>query len=181
MMLMIIMVGTMLLMLATLAYTMGSSAALENGVYYMGITIPAKWRGEDAVKSIRAEYRRSWRRISLAGLAAGLAILLFYDYVSLQVVYLMTWFFVLMYVYREVLKRYGWKLYHWKIGQEWYRNDNEGGQVRRIDTILTNSRHSMPVRPYWGIAPMLCVMYCVYRYFTAGFSVVSVCIAAWLH
>ena len=54
MMLMIIMVGTMLLMLATLAYTMGSSAALENGVYYMGITIPAKWRGEDAVKSIRA-------------------------------------------------------------------------------------------------------------------------------
>lgn len=83
MMLMIIMVGTMLLMLATLAYTMGSSAALENGVYYMGITLPAKWRGEEVVKSIRAEYQRSWRRISLVGFAAGLAIFLFYDYVSL--------------------------------------------------------------------------------------------------
>ena len=178
MMLMIIMVGTMLLMLATLAYTMGSSATLENGVYYMGITIPAKWRGEEAVKSIRAEYRRSWRRISLAGLAAGLAILLFYDYVSLQIVYLITWFFALMYVYREALKRYGWKLYHWKVEQEWYRNDNEGGQVRRIDTALTNRKHSMPVRPYWGIAPMLCVVYCGYRYLTAGFSVVSACFAA---
>lgn len=178
MMLMIIMVGTMLLMLATLAYTMGSSAALENGVYYMGITLPAKWRGEKAVKTIRAEYRRSWRKISLAGLVTGLAILLFYDYVSLQIVYLMTWFFVLMYVYREALKRYGWKLYQWKVEQEWYSNSSQGGQVRRIDTALTNSRHSMPVRPYWGIAPMLCVMYCVYRYFTAGFSVVSVCFAA---
>ena len=178
MMLMIIMVGTMLLMLATLAYTMGSSAALENGVYYMGITLPAKWRGEEVVKSIRAEYQRSWRRISLVGFAAGLAIFLFYDYVSLQVVSLMTWFFALMYVYRDCLKRYGWKLYHWKIEQEWYRNDNEGGQVRRIDTTLTSSRHSMPVRLYWGIAPMLCVMYCVYRYLTAGFSVVSACFAA---
>lgn len=178
MMLMIIMVGTMLLMLATLAYTMGSSAALENGVYYMGITLPAKWRGEEVVKSIRAEYQRSWRRISLVGFAAGLAIFLFYDYVSLQVVYLMTWFFALMYVYRDCLKRYGWKLYHWKVEQEWYRNDNEGGQVRRIDTALTNSKHSMPVRPYWGIAPMLCVVYCGYRYITVGFSVVSVCFAA---
>lgn len=115
MMLMIIMVGTMLLMLATLAYTMGSSATLENGIYYMGITLPAKWRGENAVKSIRAEYRRSWRRISLVGLVAGLAILLFYEYVSLQIVYLITWFFALMYVYRDCLKKYGWKLYRWKV------------------------------------------------------------------
>ncbi len=36
---MVIVIMTMLFMLVTLAYTMGSAVVLENGAYYMGITI----------------------------------------------------------------------------------------------------------------------------------------------
>ena len=58
---MVIMIMTMLFMLATLAYTMGSAVVLENGAYYMGITIPKEHRDDEAVKNVRAQYKRSWR------------------------------------------------------------------------------------------------------------------------
>ena len=114
MIVMVIEIITMLFMLASLVYTMGSGSILENGAYYMGITIPKEHRDEEPVKNIKAEYIKSWKKISLAGLVTCLTILVFYDYVSVQVVYILTWFFVLMYAYQNSLKRCGWKLYNWR-------------------------------------------------------------------
>ena len=37
---MVFIIVTMLFMLGTLVFTMGSSMVLENGSYYLGITIP---------------------------------------------------------------------------------------------------------------------------------------------
>ncbi len=56
---MVIVIMTMLFMLVTLAYTMGSAVVLENGAYYMGITIPKEHRSDEAVTNIRAQYKRS--------------------------------------------------------------------------------------------------------------------------
>lgn len=164
---------TMLFMLVTLAYTMGSAVVLENGAYYMGITIPKEHRDDEAVKSIRAQYKRSWRKITLIGLVTCLAIIIFYDYVSIQMVYIMTWFFVIMYVYQGSLKKYGWELYKWKVEQDWYKGSENGGSVRRIDTALTRSRKEMPISPCWGILPMAITAFCVFKYCTGGFSVAS--------
>lgn len=169
---------TMLFMLVTLAYTMGSAVVLENGAYYMGITIPKEHRSDEAVKNIRAQYKRSWRKITLIGLVTGLAIIIFYDYVSIQMVYIMTWFFVLMYVYQSSLKKYGWMLYKWKVEQDWYNGSENGGSVRRIDTALTRSRKEMPISPCWGILPMAITAFCVFKYCTEGFSVASSSFAA---
>ncbi len=96
MIVMVIEIITMLFMLASLVYTMGSGSILENGAYYMGITIPKEHRDEEPVQNIKAEYIKSWKKISLAGLVTCLAILVFYDYVSVQMVYILTWFFVLL-------------------------------------------------------------------------------------
>lgn len=164
---------TMLFMLATLAYTMCSAVVLENGAYYMGITIPKEHRSDEAVKNIRAQYKCSWRKITLIGLVTGLAIIIFYDYVSIQMVYIMTWFFVLMYVYQSSLKKYGWELYKWKVEQDWYKGSENGGSVRRIDTALTRSRKEMPISPCWGILPMAITAFCVFKYCTEGFYVAS--------
>lgn len=169
---------TMLFMLATLAYTMGSAAILENGAYYMGITIPKEHRNDEAVKDIRAEYKQSWRKITLIGLVTCFASIIFYDYVSIQMVYIITWLFVLMYVYQSSLKKYGWKLYKWKVEQDWYKGSEAGGSVSRIDTVLTRSRKNMPISPYWGILPMTITAFCVFKYCTAGFSVASSSFAA---
>lgn len=170
---MVIVIVTMLFMLVTLAYTTGSALVLENGAYYMGITIPKEHRDDEAVKNIRAEYKRSWRKITLIGLVTCLAIMIFYEYVSIHMVYIMTWFFVLMYVYQSSLKKYGWKLYKWKVEQDWYKGSENGGSVRRIDTALTRSRKEMPISPYWGILPMAITAFCVFRYCTEGFSAAS--------
>ncbi len=175
---MVIVIMTMLFMLVTLAYTMGSAVVLENGAYYMGITIPKEHRSDEAVKNIRAQYKRSWRKITLIGLVTGLAIIIFYDYVSIQMVYIMTWFFVLMYVYQSSLKKYGWMLYKWKVEQDWYNGSENGGSVRRIDTALTRSRKEMPISPCWGILPMAITAFCVFKYCTEGFSVASSSFAA---
>lgn len=164
---------TMLFMLATLAYTMGSAVVLENGAYYMGITIPKEHRDDEAVKNVRAQYKRSWRKITLIGLVTCFAIIIFYDYVSIQMVYIMTWFFVIMYVYQGSLKKYGWELYKWKVEQDWYKGSENGGSVRRIDTALTRSRKEMPISPCWGILPMAITAFCVFKYCTGGFSVAS--------
>ena len=117
---MVFIIVTMLFMLGVLVFTTGSSMVLDNGSYYLGITIPRNYRNEEAVKAIAAEYKKSWRGISLIGLVTCFMILFFYDYVSIQMVYIMVWFFALMYVYQQNLKKYGWKLYNWKITQEWY-------------------------------------------------------------
>ena len=170
---MVIIIMTMLFMLAALAYTMGSTTVLENGAYYMGITIPKEHRGDEAVKNIRAQYKRSWRKITLIGLVTCLAIMIFYEYVSIQMVYIMTWFFVLMYVYQNSLKKYGWKLYRWKVEQDWYKGSEHDGSVRRIDTALTRNRKNMPISPYWGILPMAITAFCVFKYCTEDFSAVS--------
>lgn len=128
---------TMLFMLVTLAYTMGSAVVLENGAYYMGITIPKEHRSDEAVTNIRAQYKRSWRKITLIGLVTGLAIIIFYDYVSIQMVYIMTWFFVLMYVYQSSLKKYGWKLYKWKVEQVYDASQlYGGGHCARFDVHI---------------------------------------------
>jgi hypothetical protein len=92
MIVMVIEIITMLFMLASLVYTMGSGSILENGAYYMGITIPKEHREEEPVKNIKAEYMRSWKRISIIGLVTCFMILIFYDYVSIQIVYILTWF-----------------------------------------------------------------------------------------
>lgn len=173
MIIMVFMIFTMLFMLGALVFTMGSSMVLENGSYYLGITIPKNYRNEEEVKAIVAEYKKSWRVISLIGLVTCFMILLFYDYVSLQMVYIMVWFFVLMYVYQQSLKKYGWKLYNWKITQEWYNSEENAGGLRRIDTAVTVNKDRMPVSAYWGIITLVGVAFCVFRYITAGFSVVS--------
>ena len=178
MIVMVIEIITMLFMLASLVYTMGSGSILENGAYYMGITIPKEHRDEEPVQNIKAEYIKSWKKISLAGLVTCLTILVFYDYVSVQVVYILTWFFVLMYAYQNSLKRCGWKLYNWKITQAWYKGSENGGRLCRIDTALTSSKKRMPVSPYWGALPMAMVMVCVFRYCAVHFSVVSCSFAA---
>ena len=121
----------------------------------MGITIPKERREEEPVKNIKAEYMRSWKRISIIGLVTCFMILIFYDYVSIQMVYILTWFFVLMYAYQNSLKRCGWKLYNWKITQDWYKGSENGGRLCRIDTALTSSRKKMSVSPYWGVLPMV--------------------------
>lgn len=164
---------TMLFMLGALVFTTGSSMVLDNGSYYLGITIPRNYRNEEAVKAIAAEYKKSWRVISLIGLVTCFMILFFYDYVSIQMVYIMVWFFALMYVYQQNLKKYGWKLYNWKITQEWYNSEENAGKLRRIDTAVTVSKDRMPVSAYWGIITIAGVAFCVFRYITAGFSVVS--------
>ena len=92
---------TMLFMLGALVFTTGSSMVLDNGSYYLGITIPRNYRNEEAVKVIVAQYKKSWRVISLIGLVTCFMILFFYDYVSIQMVYIMSWFFALMYVYHR--------------------------------------------------------------------------------
>ena len=178
MVVMVIEIITMLFMLATLVYTMGSGTVLENGAYYMGITIPKERRDEELVKNIKAEYMRSWKKISLIGLVTCLAILIFYDYVSIQMVYILAWFFVLIYAYQNSLKKCGWKLYNWKIEQDWYKGSEDGGKLRRIDTALITSKKKMPVRPYWGVLPMAMVVFCVFRYCMVHFSVVSCSFAA---
>lgn len=170
---MVIEIMTMLFMLAVLAYTMGSGIVLENGAYYIGITIPKEHRQEETVKNIKAEYMRNWKRISLIGLVTCFTILIFYDYVSIQMVYIITWFFVLMYVYQNSLIRCGWKLYNWKITQDWYNGSENGGRLCRIDTTLTSSKKKMPISPYWGVLPIAMVLLCVFRYCTVAFTVVS--------
>ena len=164
---------TMLFMLGALVFTTGSSMGLDNGSYYLGITIPRNYRNEEAVKVIVAQYKKSWRVISLIGLVTCFMILFFYDYVSIQMVYIMSWFFALMYVYQQNLKKYGWKLYNWKITQEWYNSGENAGKLRRIDTAVTVSKDRMPVSAYWGIITIAGVVFCVFRYITAGFSAVS--------
>ena len=178
MVVMVIEIITMLFMLVTLVCTMGSGSILENGAYYMGITIPKERREEEPVKNIKAEYMRSWKRISIIGLVTCFMILIFYDYVSIHMVYILTWFFVLMYAYQNSLKRCGWKLYNWKITQDWYKGSENGGRLCRIDTALTSSRKKMSVSPYWGVLPMAMVVVCVFRYCAEHFSVVSCSFAA---
>ncbi len=178
MVVMVIEIITMLFMLATLVYTMGSGSVLENGAYYMGITIPKEHRDEESVKNIKAEYMRSWKRISLIGVVTCFTILIFYDYVSIQMVYILTWFFVLMYAYQNSLKKCGWKLYNWKIEQDWYKGSENGGRLCRIDTALTSSKKKMPISPYCGVLPMAMVGFCVFRYCAVDFSVVSCSFAA---
>ena len=160
-------------MLGALVFTTGSSMVLDNGSYYLGITIPKNYRNEEAVKVIVAQYKKSWRVISFIGLVTCFMILFFYDYVSIQMVYIMVWFFALMYVYQQNLKKYGWKLYNWKITQEWYNSEENSGKLRRIDTAVTVNKDRMPVSAYWGIITLAGVAFCVFRYITAGFSVVS--------
>ena len=164
---------TMLFMLGALVFTTGSSMVLDNGSYYLGITIPKNYRNEEAVKVIVAQYKKSWRVISFIGLVTCFMILFFYDYISIQMVYIMVWFFALMYVYQQNLKKYGWKLYNWKITQEWYNSEENSGKLRRIDTAVTVNKDRMPVSAYWGIITLAGVAFCVFRYITAGFSVVS--------
>ena len=142
---MVVILLTMLFMLGALVFTTGSSMVLDNGSYYLGITIPRNYRNEEAVKAIAAEYKKSWRVISLIGLATCFMILFFYDYVSIQMVYIMVWFFALIYVYQQNLKKYGWKLYNWKITQEWYNSEESTGKLRRIDTAVTVNKDRMPV------------------------------------
>lgn len=156
-------------MLGALVFTTGSSMVLDNGSYYLGITIPRNYRNEEAVKVIVAQYKKSWRVISLIGLVTCFMILFFYDYVSIQMVYIMVWFFALMYVYQQNLKKYGWKLYNWKITQEWYNSEENTGKLRRIDTAVTVNKDRMPVSAYWGIITIAGVAFCVFRYITAGF------------
>lgn len=170
---MVIIILTMLFMLGALVFTTGSSMVLDNGSYYLGITIPKNYRNEEAVKVIVEQYKKSWRVISLIGLVTCFMILFFYDYVSIQMVYIMVWFFALMYVYQQNLKKYGWKLYNWKITQEWYNSEENSGKLRRIDTAVTVNKDRMPVSAYWGIITLAGVAFCVFRYITAGFSVVS--------
>ena len=117
MVIMVVILLTMLFMLGALVFTTGSSMVLDNGSYYLGITIPKNYRNEEAVKVIVAQYKKSWRVISLIGLVTCFMVLFFYDYVSIQMVYIMVWFFALMYVYQQNLKKYGWKLYNWKNWQ----------------------------------------------------------------
>ena len=174
---MVVILLTMLFMLGALVFTTGSSMVLDNGSYYLGITIPRNYRNEEAVKAIAAEYKKSWRVISLIGLVTCFMILFFYDYVSIQMVYIMVWFFALMYVYQQNLKKYGWKLYNWKITQEWYNSEENSGKLRRIDTAVTVNKDRMPVSAYWGIITLAGVAFCVFRYITAGFSVVSFSLA----
>lgn len=175
---MIIIMGTMLFMLVTLMFTMGSSIVLDNGAYYMGINIPKKYRDNEGVKNITAEYKRSWRWISLIGFVTCFVILLFYDYVSIQMVYMMIWFFALMYVYQLSLKKCGWKLYNWKLTQDWYNNDENKGKLLRVDTAVTMMKNRLPVSAYWIIPPVIGVCFCVSRYITAGLSTVSLSFAA---
>lgn len=160
---MVFIIVTMLFMLGVLVFTTGSSMVLDNGSYYLGITIPRNYRNEEAVKAIAAEYKKSWRGISLIGLVTCFMILFFYDYVSIQMVYIMVWFFALMYVYQQNLKKYGWKLYNWKITQEWYNSGENAGKLRRIDTAVTVSKDRMPVSAYWGIITIAGVAFCVFR------------------
>ena len=166
----IILVGTMLFMLATLAFTMGSSSVIENGIYYLGITLPKERRKEEAVVQIVREYRKSFRRINFAGLLAVVPAILISDFVSAFIVYLMLWFFVLIYVNGANLERSGWKLYNWKVSQNWYVKKEP---ARRVDTAISSKKHTMPVPVYWGIAPLALAAYCGFRIFTDGSGTVG--------
>ena len=69
---------TMLFMLGALVFTTGSSMVLDNGSYYLGITIPKNYRNEEAVKVIVAQYKKSWRVISFIGLVTCFMVCLLY-------------------------------------------------------------------------------------------------------
>ena len=167
----IILIGTMLFMLATLVFTTGSNSVIENGIYYLGITLPKERRREEAVVKIVAEYRKNWRKINLVGLAAIIPAILISDFVSAFLVYMILWFFVLIYVNGANLEKSGWKLYNWKISQDWYVKKES---VRRVDTAVSSKKHTMPVSAYWSIAPLALASYCGYRIFTDGTSIVGI-------
>lgn len=149
MMVMMIMICTMLFMLALAAGSYGS-AGTSNGIYYFGIAFPVSHRDEEAVKAIAAVYKKRKRVITLIGFAACFLILLMWDFVSLQMVYLMVWFFTLISFYNRNLKKTGWDLYYLKTSQEWYEADKP---MLRVDTAVSRQNGRMRVSMYYGLLP----------------------------
>lgn len=161
MMFMIIIEATMLLMLLALAYSYGPSAT-QNAVYLLGITLPGAHRKEQAVCDIVKDYKAKNRYIGLGGLAACFLQLLFRDYDSVIVLYLFLWFFILMFLYENNMKKHAWKLYALKQEQGWL---SEKKYVRRVDTVVSAQKNSLPVRGWWLLPPAVLCGYSILRLF----------------
>lgn len=162
MMFMIVIEATMLFMLLALAYSYGPSA-IRNEVYLLGITLPRTRRREQAVCDIAKRYRLRNRYIALGGLAACPLQLLFRDYVSVILLYLFLWFFTLMFLYENNMKKYAWKLYELKQEQGWL---SEKKYVRRVDTVVSAEINRLSVKGWWLLFPAVLCGYSIFRLFS---------------
>ncbi len=117
-MVIIIFCFTMVIMWLALAATYGVGA-VHNGRYTLGIVLPAKVQQSEAVQEILHQYIIKKRILHLIGFAfIGLSYLM-KDYISVLLVYVFTWFFVLLLIYTKLLKKYAWKLYELKKKNGW--------------------------------------------------------------
>lgn len=147
----IIIAFVLLFMWATIVFTY-KSGAIENGKYVLGITLPARYRKEEEVLKITADYRRVMKRINLVGLAACVPVLLSCDYMSFCFLFLMIWFGLLIYFHQENVERCARALYGVKQKNGWLTGN---AHVVRIDTALSSLKDKGAVSFGWMVPAYL--------------------------
>lgn len=134
--------------------------AVQNGRYLLGITLPRKYWTEPPVQEVLEDYWRRLKKLHLAGLAFGLGNLIFYQYISLMLPYLILWFFLMIRLYNENLDRSARALYQVKCRNGWLEGDPH---LIRIDTALSAVGEKGCVSflwlvPAWGLTALGCLL-----------------------
>lgn len=143
---------TMIIMWGAVYCSYGRSA--ENGIYFLGITLPKMYRDNLQVVEIKKRYNRKmsitlWISFAFIFLSFGIS------FISVLIVYIMVWFFVMIGICERNLKKAGWDVYNWKKEQEWY---NPAKPFKRVDTRVSANKGKMSFPAYYAVGPVVLII-----------------------